>query len=236
MQKNFPIEIIEKRLKVVFEDSELLFLAFVHRSFWNENQETISDHNERLEFLGDSILNLIITHYLYKTHPTLDEGRLSKLRSQLVDAATCVQYLQHLDVSEYLLLGKGEETNQGKGRESILADLFEAIMGAVYLDRGLEGTSSFFLHHFKEEIDHLIESPQRNWKAEFQDWAQKQFQTTPRYEIIEEQGLSHHKLFRVGLWVGMKKQAEGTGFSKKAAQVEAAKNALLEIEKHRQHL
>jgi ribonuclease-3 len=231
MQNFFQAEIIEKKLNITFQNHSLLLLAFVHRSFWNENQEFVSSHNERLEFLGDSVLGLLIADYLYRQHPELDEGILSKLRSQLVDAPACAQYIQHLGISEYLLLGKGEQMNKGKGRDSILADLFEAIVGALYLDQGLEAARTFFFSHFKDDVDRLIASPQRNWKAELQDWAQKNFQETPRYEVMEESGPAHQRIFRVAVWVQSEKKGEGTGSSKKEAQTHAAQDALLQIEK-----
>lgn len=233
MQNIFEAEIIEKKLDVTFQNPSLLLLAFVHRSFWNENRERIEDHNERLEFLGDSVLGLLVADYLYQQHPELDEGSLSKLRSQLVDAPACAHYVQRLEVSEHLLLGKGEQLNRGKGRESILADLFEAIIGALYLDQGLEAAREFFFAHFKEEIDLQISSPHRNWKAELQDWAQKKFQETPQYKVLEESGPAHQRVFRVGVWIQNEKRAEGIGSSKKEAQTKAAQQALLHIENER---
>ncbi len=231
MQKFFQNEIVEKKLKCSFKDPSLLLLACVHRSFWNENQELVSDHNERLEFLGDSVLGLLVASYLYQQHPELDEGILSKLRSQLVDAPACSQYVQRLDISEHLLLGKGEQMNQGKGRESIMADLFEAVIGAIYLDQGLEAARHFFFSHFKKEIDCVIASPQRNWKAELQDWAQKKYQETPEYRVLEESGPAHQKVFRIAVWIQSEKKGEGSGSSKKEAQTFAAQDALLQIEK-----
>ncbi|MCC5832024.1 MAG: ribonuclease III [Chlamydiales bacterium] len=230
MQKFFRAEEIEKKLAIAFQNPTLLLSAFVHRSFWNENQNLVSGHNERLEFLGDSVLGLLIADYLFLKHPELDEGVLSKLRSQLVDAPACAQYIMHLGISEYLLLGKGEQMNIGKGRDSILADLFEAIIGALYLDQGLEAARAFFFSHFKEDVDRLIASPQRNWKAELQDWTQKNFQETPRYEVVEESGPAHQRLFRVVVWIRSEKRGEGRGSSKKEAQTHAAQDALLQIE------
>jgi len=231
MQNFFHSEAVEEKLKVTFQDRSLLLLAFVHRSFWNENQELVSDHNERLEFLGDSILGLLVADYLFQQHPDLDEGSLSKLRSQLVDAPACAQYVQSLEIDDFLLLGKGEQMNQGKGRESIMADLFEAIIGALYLDQGLEAARRFFFSHFKGDVDQQVASPQRNWKAELQDWAQKNYQETPLYTVLEESGPAHKKDFRVGVWVQDQKWGEGTGSSKKEAQTSAAEDALLQIEK-----
>lgn len=231
MQNFFQSEEAEKRLNIKFKNKILLLTAFVHRSFWNENQEIIENHNERLEFLGDSVLGLLIGEYLFQEHPHLDEGLLSKLRSQLVDAPACAQYVQQLNISDFLLLGKGEQMNKGKGRESIMADLFEAIIGALYLDQGIEAVHDFFFSHFKEEVDCLIEKPQRNWKADLQDWVQKTYQETPSYQVLEESGPAHLKKFHVGVWINGELSGEGVGFSKKEAQINAAKEALASIEK-----
>lgn len=229
MQEFFQPEIVEAQLRIRFHSKALLKLAFVHRSFWNEHQEFISDHNERLEFLGDSVLGVLIADYLFLQHPTLDEGSLSTLRSQLVDAPACAAYVQKLEIAPFLLLGKGEQMNRGKGRESILADLFEAIIGAIYLDQGLDGVRSFFFMHFKEDVEQMVAAPHRNWKAELQDYAQKTYQQAPIYEVIEESGPAHKKKFRISVWIHEKKCGEGEGSSKKEGQVEAAKNALMNM-------
>lgn len=230
MQNFFEAETIERRLNVVFQNRSLLLLAFVHRSFWNENQHLVSGHNERLEFLGDSVLGLLVSEYLFQQHPELDEGDLSKIRSQLVDAPACAQYVHALGIENYLLLGRGEQMNRGKGRESIMADLFEALIGALYLDQDLDAVRSFFLTHFKDEIDKQIAKPHRNWKAEMQDWAQKNYQETPLYQVLDESGPAHQKHFRIGVWVKGEKWGEGVGSSKKEAQTNAAQDALLRIE------
>lgn len=226
MQEFFQPEVVEAKLKVKFHSKALLKLAFIHRSFWNEHQGFISDHNERLEFLGDSVLGLLVADYLFSQHPSLDEGSLSTLRSQLVDAPACANYVQKLEIAPFLLLGKGEQMNQGKGRESILADLFEALIGALYLDQGLDAVRSFFFLHFKEDVEQMVEQPQRNWKAELQDYAQKTYQQAPLYEVMEESGPAHKKRFKISVWIHDEKCGEGEGSSKKEAQVEAAKNAL----------
>lgn len=227
MSDFFPISEVETKLNVIFRDKKLLILAFVHRSFWNENQDKVANHNERLEFLGDSVIGLLIADYLFCELPALDEGPLSNLRSQLVDAPACAKYIQKLEIGDYLLLGKGEQMNRGKGRESILADLFEALVGALYLDQGLEAVKQFFFAHFQEEVNHMISEPHRNWKADLQDYTQKNYQQTPVYEVLEESGPAHRKVFRVGVWIQGKKMGEGAGSSKKEAQTQAAKEALM---------
>jgi len=221
---------IEQKLKVQFQDKEWLALAFTHRSYWNENRDTCTAHNERLEFLGDSVLGLLVADYLFQAYPQLDEGALSQIRSQLVDAPACAGYVQQLGIETEMLLGKGEQQNQGKGRESILADLFEAVIGAIYLDQGIEAVRAFLFAHFQMHIDQQVAEPMRNWKAELQDFTQKNHQVTPTYRVLEEMGPSHAKIFKVGVWIHEEKLAEGEGLSKKEAQIQAAKNALTIIE------
>lgn len=138
---------IESKLGYTFKDRSLLALSFIHRSFINENKE-IGQHNERLEFLGDSVLGMLVADYLYRYLPSTPEGELSVLRSRLVEAESCYYYVQKYSLGQYLLLGKGERMNDGRGRESILADLFEAIMGAIYVDGGLEAAKRFLFKNF----------------------------------------------------------------------------------------
>ncbi len=226
----FPVKAVEEKLNLSFQNKDLLVQAFMHRSFWNENREDVAGHNERFEFLGDSVLGLLVAEYLFREYPRLDEGSLSTIRSQLVDAPACAGYVQKLEIAPWLLLGKGEQMNQGKGRESILADLFEALIGALYLDQGLVAVHNFFFSHFKDEVKKMVANPLRNWKAELQDYTQKKFQETPTYQVIEESGPAHKKIFRIAVWINEEKWAEGEGSSKKEAQIESAKNALLKLE------
>ncbi len=231
MENLLPLPEIEKKLKMKFQSSDLLLLAFVHRSFWNENQNLVAEHNERLEFLGDSVLGLIVAEYLYMHLPEVPEGGLSDLRASLVDAQACVSYIHKLDLSDYILLGKGEKTNVGKGRDSILADLFEAIMGAIYLDGGYEKAKDFFFGVFEGEIEKILAKPSRNWKAELQDYAQKKYQEPPHYETVEESGPAHQKHFKVAVFIRSEKVGEGEGGSKKEAQTQSAKDAIERLER-----
>ena len=219
---------IESKLGYTFQNKNLLALAFVHRSFVNENRD-VEEHNERLEFLGDSVLGLLISDYLYRYLPSTPEGELSYLRSRLVEAGSCVQYVQKLDVSDHILLGKGEQMNDGRGRESILADLFEAIVGAVYLDSSLDETRAFLFRNFSTEIESILKTPLQNWKAELQDYCQKQHQQTPLYEVIEESGPDHSKEFTIRVMVNGEEMGRGVGSSKKVAQQAAAEQALKKL-------
>lgn len=219
------IQKIEEKLHHTFRDKTLLSLAFTHRSFVNENREYVKNHNERLEFLGDAILGVLASEFLYRTLPTSKEGELSYLRSRLVDASTCCQYMHKLEVQEYLLMGKGEMMNAGKGRDSILADLFEAILGAIYIDAGIEGAKTFFLYHFEALVSTLIQEPFHNWKAMLQDYFQKKFQKQPMYKVLGSEGPDHARVFHVGVYLEEEQLGSGTGLSKKEAEQQAARSA-----------
>lgn len=216
---------IESKLGYCFAEKELLVLAFTHCSFVNESRIPLQ-HNERLEFLGDSILGLIVSDYLYRQLPDVPEGDLSSIRARLVEASSCVSYIQKLDLEKYLVLGKGERMNDGRGRETILSDLFEALLGAIFLDGGLQAAQTFFFNHFKDDIDVILQTPLKNPKAILQDYCQKQFQQTPHYQVLAEKGPDHDKIFQVAVMIQDIELGCGEGSSKKEAQQEAAKNAL----------
>lgn len=219
---------IESKIGYCFQNRSLLFLAFVHRSYVNEHKE-ITEHNERLEFLGDSVLGTLIADYLYTYLPHNPEGELSYLRSRLVEASSCVAYVQKLHVEEYLLLGKGEKMNDGRGRESILADLFEAIIGAIYLDGGMEAARAFLFKNFSFEIDTILKTPLQNWKAQLQDYCQKKYHEPPVYKVLNESGPDHSKTFCVSVLICNVEMGSGEGSSKKEAQQAAAENAMQKI-------
>ncbi|MGA8164615.1 MAG: ribonuclease III [Waddliaceae bacterium] len=220
---------IEKKIHYTFKNKSHLALAFVHRSFVNENRD-VKEHNERLEFLGDSILGLIIADYLYRYLPNTPEGDLSYLRSRLVEASSCVAYVQMLNVEKYLLLGKGEKMNNGRGRDSILADLFEAIIGAIFLDGGMEAAQSFVFYNFSKRIESILKTPLTNWKAQLQDYCQKKYHQTPVYTVMSERGPDHSKIFTISVIINYAEMGHGEGPSKKEAQQAAAKNALEKVQ------
>lgn len=219
---------IEAKIGYTFKDKPLLILAFIHRSYINENK-SIASHNERLEFLGDSVLGMIIAEYLYLSLPSTPEGDLSFLRSRLVEASSCVVYVQNLNIEPYLLLGKGERMNDGRGRESILADLFEAIVGAIYLDGGLQPAKDFIFNHFTKEIADILHRPVCNWKALLQDYCQKKYQRPPEYKLEEATGPDHSKIFRISVLINDQVLGFGEGTSKKEAQQAAASDALSKL-------
>lgn len=217
--------VIESKLGYTFKDRHLMALAFVHRSHVNEHKEVLN-HNERLEFLGDSVLGMLIADYLYRYLPSTPEGELSVLRSRLVEASSCYSYIQKQELGQYLLLGKGERMNDGRGRESILADLFEAIIGAIYLDGGLEAAKRFLFKNFSTEIDAILKNPVQNYKALLQDFCQKKYQQTPIYKVVSEEGPDHSKIFKISVHINEEMLGVGQGSSKKEAQQNAAADAL----------
>lgn len=219
------IDQIEAKLGYCFANKTLILEAFTHRSFTNESR-ALTEHNERLEFLGDSVLGLMVSSYLFRTFPHLPEGDLSAMRSKLVESSSCISYLQKLNVDQHLLLGKGERLNDGRGRESILSDLFEAIIGAIYLDGGFEVANNFFFDHFSNEINLKLQAPPKNSKAILQDYCQKVFLQHPTYNVISENGPDHIKTFKISVSVKGKELGIGEGASKKEAQQAAANNAL----------
>lgn len=217
--------LIESKLGYCFQNRSYLALAFVHRSFVNESRDT-NLHNERLEFLGDSVLGVLIAEYLYRHLPLNPEGELSYLRSRLVEASSCVSFIQKLNVEKHILLGKGERMNDGRGRESILADLFEAIIGAIYLDGGIDAARDFIFKNFSAEIAEILKTPLQNWKAILQDFCQKKHQQTPSYHVLDEVGPDHSKMFTVSVTIDHQELGRGAGTSKKEAQQSAAADAI----------
>jgi ribonuclease-3 len=225
---------IESLLGYTFKDKNLLALAFVHRSFYNEHRQELTEHNERLEFLGDSILGFIVSEYLYSHLPLENEGQLSHLKAHLVEATMCASYVQKLSLGPFLLLGKGEKMNDGRGRDTILADLFEALLAAMYLDGGFHEVKDFFWLHFHDDVQNYLKDPLRNWKAEFQDYCQKKYQRPPSYKVLKELGPDHNKTFEIVACIGDMEIGVGSGSSKKEAEQSAAKEALekLKMEPH----
>lgn len=221
------IHAIEAKLCYSFRDQALLARAFVHRSFINENKDVCHLDNERLEFLGDSVLNFIVAEYLYQNLPQAPEGKLSSLRAHVVSSQACLRYFEHLQLHAYMLIGRGEILQAGKGgRSSIISDMFEALLGAIYLDGGLEATRLFFLRHFKTIVDELCNGPEQNYKAILQEYTQKAAQKIPLYKILVETGPDHARHFEVGVFLDDACIGKGCGNSKKEAERQAAKVAL----------
>ncbi|MBI1974499.1 MAG: ribonuclease III [Candidatus Zambryskibacteria bacterium] len=217
----------EESAGINFKDKNLLKQAFTHRSYINENRTLALEHNERLEFLGDAVLELVITDHLFGRMKNASEGELTSLRSALVNADTCSRVAQTLGVNDYLLLSKGEAKDTGRARQYILANTLEAVIGAIYIDQGYGVAKDFILKNFlaiTEEI--LKEGAWIDSKSLFQEKAQEIIGTTPLYKTLKESGPDHDKHFIVGVYVGKELYAEGEGKSKQDAEQEAAKNAL----------
>lgn len=220
-------EKFEEKTGVKFRDAKLLKQAFTHRSYINENRDSGLEHNERLEFLGDAVLELVITDYLYSRMKESDEGELTALRSALVNAETCSRVATTLGANDFLLLSKGESKDTGRARQYILANTLEAIIGAIYLDQNYEAAKDFILKHVAPLMEEILKAG--TWidaKSRFQEKAQEEEGQTPIYKTIRETGPDHDKHFTVQVTVGDKVYGEGEGKSKQDAEQEAAKDAL----------
>ncbi len=217
----------EKTTGIVFSDKKLLEQAFIHRSYINENTGLKLSHNERLEFLGDAVLELIVTSHLYKKYPDRDEGELTAYRSALVNAVIIGEVALALGMNEYLLLSKGEAKDIGKARSYILANTYEAYVGALYLDLGYEKAEEFITQTLLPKIDEIVAHKLwRDAKSLVQEKAQEYVSLTPSYKVISESGPDHDKHFTIGIFFGDEKIAEGKGHSKQEAEQSAARIAL----------
>lgn len=217
---------LEKKLKVSFKNHALLVQSLTHRSYLNENAK-FKQSNERLEFLGDSVLSLLTSTKLFGLFPEYPEGQLTNLRSNLVRAKTLATVSQTLGLGDYLLLSRGEEKSGGRANESLLADLFEAVLGAIYLDQGIEAASSFL----ERELFPIIPTANEetsifDYKSRLQEKTQEKTQASPQYKVIAETGPDHDKIFTVAVFLKDKLLSEGKGKSKQEAQQDAARLAL----------
>lgn len=223
--KDFSI--LEKKLNLKFKNKELLIQAFVHRSYLNENPDFELSHNERLEFLGDAILEHVVTEYLYKKYPQKSEGELTTWRAALVNAKMLAKIAQNLNFNDFLLLSQGEVKEEGKARQYILSNAFESFIGSLYIDQGLDACKDFTEKNLLKELPNIIEMGLfKDAKSCFQEEAQERAGVTPIYSVLEESGPDHAKKFKVGVFLKDELVAEGEGFSKQEAEEEAAKNAL----------
>ncbi len=218
---------LEEKLNIEFKNKDLLKQAFCHRSYLNENPDFPLEHNERLEFLGDAVLELIVTEYLFKNYPGKTEGELTNWRSALVNSQMLSKVAKKLGFNDFLLLSKGEEKDVGKAREYILANTFEAFIGALYLDEGYESCQKFVLENLIIHLSEIIKKGLfKDPKSRFQEEAQERLKITPSYKVLEEWGPDHAKHFVVGVFLGDEMIAKGEGSSKQEAEEEAAKRAL----------
>ncbi len=217
----------EKILGVEFKNKALLYEALTHRSYLNENPKWQYPHNERMEFLGDAVLELVITEYLYQAFPDKPEGELTSFRAALVNANMLGTVASELDFNQFVLLSRGEARDVGRARLYILANTFESVTGALYLDAGYEVSRDFLLRILAPRINEIVEKKlYRDAKSFFQEEAQDRVGITPTYEVIKEWGPDHDKHFVVGVYLKQELVAEGEGPSKQAAQQQAAESAL----------
>ena len=217
----------EEKINIYFKDKSVLKQAFTHRSFLNENRGSGLEHNERLEFLGDAVLELVITDHLYQKYPSKPEGELTAFRSALVNAITLSDSASKIGVNDFLLLSKGEAKDTGRARQYILANTFEAIIGAIYVDQGYDKSKEFIAAQLFDLVDNMVSKGL--WidaKSRFQELAQEKVGITPIYKTVKEMGPDHNKQFTVGLYLGTDLVIEGSGKSKQEAEQEAARKAL----------
>jgi len=223
---DIDISKLEKNIEVEFKDKDLLLQALTHRSYINENPKWHLDHNERLEFLGDAVLELIVTEYLYKNYPN-PEGEMTNWRASLVNANMLAKLSSEFDLNDFILLSRGESKDTGRARQYILANAYEAVIGAIYLDSGYESAKGFINKYVLKELADIIENKTyRDAKSLFQEKAQEKVGITPTYEVLEEWGPDHARNFKVGVFIEKEMAGQGEGPSKQEAQQVAAEDAL----------
>ncbi len=219
---------LEQAIDVVFKDINLLKQSVVHRSYINEHPQFELYHNERLEFLGDAALEIIVTEYLFKHFPDTPEGDLTNWRASLVNSKMLALIAQEVGLEKYLYLSKGEaKDKESKARQYILANAMEALIGAIYLDQGTRETKKFIKAKILSKLDHILSNQlYLDPKSKFQEKAQEIYKITPTYRVLKESGPDHAKVFKVGLYLGEELVTSGSGLSKQEAQVEAAGKGL----------
>ena len=217
----------QEKIKVTFRNEKWLRQAFTHRSYLNEHADWTGEHNERLEFLGDAVLELVATHFLYLKYPHRPEGELTSIRAAIVNTISLSETASELGMNDYLLMSRGEAKDTGRARQYILANTYEAVVGGIYLDQGYDSAQGFIERTLLPKTELIIkESLWRDAKSFFQEKAQEIDSATPTYEVLKEEGPDHAKVFTVSLLIGKKKVAEGQGHSKQDAETDAARKGL----------
>lgn len=218
---------LERILGFVFENKANLLSAITHRSYLNEHREAKQEHNERLEFLGDAVLELVVTDFLFHKYPEKPEGDLTAIRSALVNTISLADASTKLGVNDYLLMSKGEAKDTGRARQYILANAFEAFIGALYVDQGYNVAQKFVAEQLFEKTELIVEK--KLWqdaKSRLQELAQEHSSVTPTYSTIGQEGPDHDRIFTVGVFLGKEKAGEGKGRAKQEAEQEAALQAI----------
>jgi len=221
-----PLNDFQDRIGIHFKDINLLERAFIHRSYLNEHPKLGLEHNERIEFLGDAVLELVVTDFLYRNYPN-PEGDLTNWRSALVKTESLAAVAEKLAIAEHFKLSRGEAKGNARSHALISANAVEAIIGATYLDQGYDVAKKFITEHIVSRLPEILETG--TWmdpKSKFQELAQERFGLTPSYRVIEEAGPDHDKIFTIGVYVGDTLYGKGSGSSKQAGQQEAAAGAL----------
>jgi ribonuclease-3 len=223
---------LENSLGYCFKDKKIFLEALTHKSFFHENPDKADAYNERLEFLGDSVLGFVVVEYLFLSDYKLTESVMAKTKSYLVKESVLSEIANAIFLGKYLRLGKGEEVTGGRTKRSLLADAVEALLGAVYIDGGYEKARSLIIRLFKGKIDKIILSGEfHDFKTELQEKTQLLFSSIPEYKIIRQEGAEHKKLFTIEVYIEGERYGDGTGKSKKEAETLAAKEALQKFQK-----
>jgi ribonuclease-3 len=224
-----PLNEFQDRIGIKFNDISLLERAFIHRSYLNEHPKLGLEHNERIEFLGDAVLELVVTDFLYRNYPN-PEGDLTNWRSALVKTESLAAVAEKLQIAEYFKLSRGESKGNARSHALISANAVEAIIGATYLDQGYDVAKRFITEHIISRLEEILETG--TWmdpKSKFQELAQERFGLTPGYRVMDESGPDHDKTFTIGVYVGDTLYGKGSGSSKQAGQQEAAAAALKKL-------
>ena len=227
--KTKTIEALAKHIGVDFSDISLLRTACTHRSFLNENKTTGGAHNERLEFMGDAVLELVVTSFLFRKYPKKKEGELTAFRSSIVNTVSLTKVAEKMGLNDYMLMSKGESKDSGRARSVILANAVEAVIGAIYLDGGYNAAANFISESILNTIDIEEIVAKKTWidaKSKFQEKAQEKVSITPSYKTLKETGPDHNKIFTLGVFLGDVQVATGSGQSKQEAEQQAAEKAL----------
>lgn len=219
---------LEKTINIKFKDRDLLKNVFIHRSYLNEHKNLQISSNERLEFLGDSVLSLITSVYLFKHYPNLKEGDYTEIKSAIVKMESLAEASRKIKLNNYLLLSKGEEKGDGRENSNIMADCFEALIAAIFLDNNFEAAYTFVVNFlFKDKLDYLLKNNlYLSSKSKLQEIIQRKYKKIPVYKVLEEKGPEHKRVFKIGVYFNGKLLGEGTAPSKKEAEEVAAKEAL----------
>ena len=229
-KKTYPLKDLERKIKISFKNPSLLETAFVHRSYVNEHKSEDLSHNERLEFLGDAVLELVTTEFLYEAFPNEEEGKLTNFRSALVKGNHLAKIAHELELGQYLKLSRGEEKSGGRAKNYLLANTLEALIGAIYLDRGFVHAHKFISRYILTNLGEILKKGLHiDSKSHLQEFSQDKHGVPPTYTVLSESGPDHNKVFEIAVFIGEKMLAKGTGSSKQKAEQDAAVNALKNV-------